>query len=73
MNRVFSTVFRKGFKMSPDTGEIREFQTLEEARKVGFTIPVKRRKPKDNCHRCYGRGYIGTNDEGCKVPCRCVL
>jgi hypothetical protein len=28
---------------------------------------------KDNCNKCYGRGYSGTNIlTGQKVPCRCL-
>lgn len=29
--------------------------------------------PKSNCPRCYGRGYIGTDAEGCRVECSCLV
>lgn len=57
--------------MNPKTGEISDFESQEEARKAGFTIPLKR-KPKASCRKCYGRGYTGTNDAGEKVACVCV-
>jgi len=27
---------------------------------------------KASCKKCYGRGYVGKNDRGKLVPCRCV-
>ena len=58
--------------MNPSTGEIREFQSDDEAMKAGYTIPVKC-KPKQSCRKCYGRGHIGTNDRNEKVPCACMM
>ena len=57
--------------MNPKTGEIREFESVETAHKAGFTVPVQG-KPKASCKKCYGRGWIGTNDKKEKVPCTCV-
>lgn len=57
--------------MNPDTGEIRKFETLDEAFKKGFIIPVNG-LPKKSCRKCHGRGYIGKNDQGKYVPCSCV-
>lgn len=58
--------------MNPRTGDVRRFPTDVAARLAGFTIPVNK-EPKPNCCRCYGRGFIGTNDTGMKVPCVCTL
>ncbi|HUV65610.1 MAG TPA: hypothetical protein VMW24_17055 [Sedimentisphaerales bacterium] len=57
--------------MDPRTGKIKEFDSDDEAIKAGYTIPVGC-KPKASCKKCYGRGYVGTNDAGHKVPCACV-
>lgn len=57
--------------MNPETGEIKEFQSMEEARKQGFTVPLKC-PPRPNCRKCFGRGWEGTNDAGFKVPCTCT-
>lgn len=57
--------------MNPDTGEIREFASQEEATAAGFTVPLKC-KPKPSCKKCYGRGWIGTNDSGQHVACVCT-
>lgn len=57
--------------MNPNTGEIREFSSRQEANKAGFTIPVGQ-KPKASCSKCYGRGHIGRNDQGRYLLCTCV-
>lgn len=56
--------------MNPNTGEIKMLDKIQ-AMKEGFTIPLKR-KPKEICLHCYGRGHIGKNDQGKFVPCRCT-
>lgn len=47
--------------MNPDTGEVREFRSQEEARAAGFTVPVARpvrRKPDSPLHcKFCGRHY----------------
>lgn len=55
--------------MHPQTGEIRQFDSLESAEREGYTLSLKR-EPKPKCKRCFGRGYVGVNDQGEKVVCR---
>lgn len=57
--------------MNPVTGEIKEFKTWPAAVRAGYTIALKR-KPKPGCHKCYGRGHVGKNDQGLFVPCTCT-
>jgi len=56
--------------VDPKTGQIKEFMSQKEAEQEGYTIPLTR-SPKSSCKKCHGRGYIGMNDEGNKVPCSC--
>ena len=56
--------------MNLDTGEIREFQSQAQAELAGFLQPLTD-KPKPSCKKCFGRGYIGINDNGKYVPCTC--
>ena len=60
--------------MNPNTGEIKEFDTEEEAKEAGFTIPVER-MPDSSCRLCQGRGSILVNYGGKRKrfkPCKCV-
>lgn len=58
--------------MNPNTGEIREFPSKDEAEKAGFTIQITS-KPRRSCKRCHGRGIEGYDDYGKAVPCSCVF
>lgn len=43
---------------------------VESARAAGITI----NKPKENCKRCHGRGYIGRHaDTGEPIACNCIF
>lgn len=60
--------------MNVNTGEIRTFETadaMSEAIATGNWVALGK-TPKASCKRCYGRGYIGRNDQGKFVPCNCV-
>ena len=57
--------------MNPVTGEIEEFKTWLEAEREGYAIALKR-EPNPKCHKCYGCGYVGKNDQGRFVPCTCT-
>ena len=57
--------------MDPKTGKIRNFMTSGDARKAGYTTPL-RREPKKNCKKCFGRGHIGIDESGKYVPCKCT-
>ena len=36
------------------------------------TVKQKMYTASASCKRCFGRGYIGTDQQGRKVGCRCV-
>ena len=43
---------------------------VEAARAIGATI----NKPKENCKKCHGRGYIGRHaDSGEPIACSCIF
>jgi len=35
-------------------------------------IYTTQKNPKSSCSFCYGRGYMGTNSKGRKIPCKCL-
>jgi len=49
----------------------------EEATKVAdrtIIRRIRRKKPKKNCRRCYGRGLIGFDiDRHVFIPCSCAI
>lgn len=43
---------------------------VESARAMGIQI----NKPKENCKKCYGRGYLGRHaDSGEPIACPCIF
>lgn len=58
--------------MDTRTGEIRQFNTPEEAKAAGFDKPLKN-APNPKCKKCYGRGHTGRNlTTGHFEPCYCT-
>ena len=58
--------FVSNIEVGRDTNEI------EKAVVTGDWVRLSELAKKD-CKKCYGRGYIGTDEQGNKVPCSCVL
>ncbi len=56
--------------MNPDTGEIKQLDD-DEKKRPQFYFRIDN-LPNPNCKHCLGRGYIGRNEIGHVIPCRCV-
>lgn len=52
------------------TGEIFEIDDLDIPVLFNYQIPLIK-KPSSSCNKCYGRGYIGKNDDY-YIPCSCL-
>lgn len=47
---------------------------LERILKAAEEINLPTQKPKSNCKKCHGRGYVGINhDTQEPVPCACIF
>lgn len=58
--------------MDLSTGKIYNAEDAEKLRAAGRDMVPLKNKPKSNCKKCYGRGYVGTNIKtGKVVPCSC--
>lgn len=57
--------------MNTKTGAIVELASVAPGTEGEYILLDK--PPKESCRKCCGRGYEGTNDQGERVPCTCVL
>jgi hypothetical protein len=47
----------------------KQIKTLPEAHLAEAKKMVLKHKKKQKCNKCFGRGYLGTNEENMIIPC----
>jgi len=63
--------------LDPATNEIKgesELTPWEKMVQSAETYGIKINDPKENCKKCYGRGYIGIDtNTRLPIPCKCIF